>query len=242
MHPELAQVAFIAAFSLILPLPWHWRAGNVATLSIIGWLFVLDIIYAIDVIIWAGNVDSVATLWCDISTSSCYQHCLQLLTVKTAAKLIVGANFALPAACLCICIHLEQVASVRRGGVTIDDKRRRRIFECCMCLGLPVVFMAFRMSHQHIVLFRLTCSQLDYVVQGHRFDIVEDYGCRPTTYFSIPSIFIVWLPSILMAVGALIFAGPSSKHHVKQIFLILLTFRSCFETFYAEAPHFRDTP
>ena len=47
---------------------------------------------------------------------------------------------------------------------------------------------------------------VDYIVQGHRFDIIEDYGCWPTTYFSIPSIFIVWLFPILMSIGALTFA------------------------------------
>jgi pheromone a factor receptor len=67
MHPEFAPVALIAAFSLFLALPWHWRAGNVATLSIIGWLFVTNIIYAVDAIIWANNVDMVALPWCDIS-------------------------------------------------------------------------------------------------------------------------------------------------------------------------------
>ena len=81
-----------------------------------------------------------------------YQYVVSLLGVSflgliicLATKLIVGANFALPAACLCICIHLEQVASVRRARGSIDDKRRRQFFEAFMCIGLPLVFMAFRM-------------------------------------------------------------------------------------------------
>ncbi|KAF8149748.1 pheromone A receptor-domain-containing protein [Mycena galopus ATCC 62051] len=48
---------------------------------------------------------------------------------------------------------------------------------------------------------------LDYIVQGHRFDILEDYGCRPTTYFSIPAIFITWVPPIVIATASLVFAG-----------------------------------
>ncbi|KAJ3505020.1 hypothetical protein NLJ89_g7634 [Agrocybe chaxingu] len=178
MHPEFAPVAFIAAFSLIFPLPWHWRAGNVATLSIIGWLFVINMIYAVDAVIWANSVDIVVPVWCDITT-----------------KLIIGANFSLPAACLCICIHLEQVSSVRLARTSLSDKRRRQYFEALMCLGLPVIFMA-----------------LHYVVQGHRFDIIENYGCRPSTYFSIPAIFIVWLPPILIAIGALVFAALALRH------------------------------
>ncbi|KAK7030194.1 pheromone B beta 1 receptor [Favolaschia claudopus] len=182
MHPEFAPVAFIAAFSLLLALPWHWRAGNVATLSIVAWLFVTNIIFAVDALVWADNVDIVGVTWCDITV-----------------KLIVGGNFALPAACLCICIHLEQVSSVRTARVTLKDKRRRQIFEASMCFGLPILFMI-----------------LHYVVQGHRFDIFQDYGCRPSTYFSILCIFIIWIPPILMALASLVFAGLALRHFIKR--------------------------
>ncbi|KAF8145111.1 GPCR fungal pheromone mating factor, partial [Mycena galopus ATCC 62051] len=182
MHPEFAPIAFIAAFSLLLALPWHWRAGNVATLSIIAWLFVTNIIYAVDAIIWSNSVALVGLTWCDITV-----------------KLIIGGNFALPAACLCVCIHLEQVSSVRTVRVTPMDKKRRQIFEACMCFGLPMVFMA-----------------LHYVVQGHRFDIIEDYGCRPSTYYSIPSIFIIWVPPLVMATASLILAGLALRHFVRR--------------------------
>jgi pheromone a factor receptor len=69
MHPEFGPIALISALSLLLPLPWHWRAGNVATLSIIGWLFVSNIIYAVDALMWADNIDIVIPVWCDISES-----------------------------------------------------------------------------------------------------------------------------------------------------------------------------
>ncbi|KAJ7661863.1 pheromone A receptor-domain-containing protein [Mycena rosella] len=178
MHPELAPIAFIAAFSLFLALPWHWRARNVATLSIIFWLFAINLIFAIDSVMWANSIDIMALVWCDITT-----------------KLIIGSNFALPAACLCICIHLEQVSSIRVVRTTVADKRRRQLFEAFMCFGLPLLFMA-----------------LHYIVQGHRFDIIEEYGCRPATYLSVASVFIVWIPPILMAVAALVFAGLALRH------------------------------
>ncbi|KAF9477443.1 STE3-domain-containing protein, partial [Pholiota conissans] len=182
MHPEFAPVAFITAFSLVLPLPWHWRARNVATLSIIGWLFISNMIYAIDAVIWAGNVNITALVWCDITT-----------------KLIIGANFALPAACLCVAIHLEQVSSIRLARTSVADKRRRQYFEALVCIGIPIVFMA-----------------LHYIVQGHRFDIVEDYGCRPTTYFSIPGIIIVWVFPIILSIGALVFSALALKHFIQR--------------------------
>lgn len=178
MHPEFVPIALISAISVLLVLPWHWRAGNVATLALAFWLFISNLIYGVDAAIWGDNARIVVPVWCDITT-----------------KLIIGANFAIPSACLCLCIHLERVASVRLAKSTVSDKRRRQIFEALMCFGLPLSFMA-----------------LHFVVQGHRFDIIEEYGCRPTTYFSIPAIFIVWLPPLLASIIALVYAGLALRH------------------------------
>jgi Pheromone A receptor len=67
MHRELPSVAFVAATLVLIPFPWHWRVGNVATLSIIAWLFVTNVIYGVDALIWADNVNVVIPVWCDIS-------------------------------------------------------------------------------------------------------------------------------------------------------------------------------
>ncbi|KAF9468421.1 GPCR fungal pheromone mating factor [Collybia nuda] len=182
MYPEFAPIALIAAASVLIVLPWHWRAGNVATLSLVFWLFITNLIYGVDAIVWADNVEIIIPVWCDITT-----------------KLIVGANVALPAACLCICIHLERVASVRMARTNISDKRRRQIFEALVCFGLPLLIMA-----------------LHYIVQGHRYDIIESYGCRPTTYFSVAGIFIVWLPPILLSIASLVFAALALRHFMQR--------------------------
>ncbi|KAF9441480.1 STE3-like pheromone receptor [Macrolepiota fuliginosa MF-IS2] len=178
LYPELAPIALLSSFLLLIPLPWHWRARNVATLSIILWLFIANITYAVDAIIWKDNVALIAKVWCDITT-----------------KLIIGINFALPAACLCICVHLEHVASARPGPMFIADKRRRRTFEAILCFGLPVVFMA-----------------LHYVVQGHRFDVFQGYGCRPSNYFSVPALFIIWIPPLAIATIAMVYSALALRH------------------------------
>lgn len=51
---------------VLVTIPHHWRVRNLATLSIIAWLSAYNLIYGIDAIIWAGNVDIVAPVWCDI--------------------------------------------------------------------------------------------------------------------------------------------------------------------------------
>ncbi|KAJ7768128.1 putative fungal pheromone GPCR, STE3-type [Mycena maculata] len=182
MHYELPIGAFIASFIVLIPLPWHWRARNVPTLSLIAWLFISNMIYAIDAVIWAGNIDVVAEVWCDIAT-----------------KLQVGSTMGLPTCCLCLCIHLERIASVRQVRTTPEQKRRRMIFDLLMCWGLPCITMA-----------------LHYVVQGHRFDIVEDLGCRAAIYVSIASIFLVWLPPIVVVILTLGFASAALYHFFRR--------------------------
>lgn len=71
MHPEIAPVSIIAALSLLLPLPWHWRSRNVATLSIIVWLFLINIVYAVDALLWGNSLRIMIPVWCDISKSRC---------------------------------------------------------------------------------------------------------------------------------------------------------------------------
>ncbi|KAJ7649292.1 Rcb2.42 [Mycena rosella] len=182
MHYELPIGAFIAALLVLVPLPWHWRARNVPTLSIIAWLFLSNIMLGVNSIIWADNIRIVARVWCDVAT-----------------KFQVGATMALPACCLCLCIHLERIASVRQVRTTVEQKHRRMLFDLSMCWGLPIISMA-----------------LHYVVQGHRFDIVEDFGCRPATYVSVAAICLVWVPQLIVVVLTLVFAGAALYHFFRR--------------------------
>ncbi|TBU29736.1 GPCR fungal pheromone mating factor [Dichomitus squalens] len=182
MHRELPAASILAALLVLVPTPWHWRAGNVATLAMIVWLFTVNVIYAVDSLIWTHTVARVAYVWCDIST-----------------KILVGANIALPATCMCVCIHLEQVASVRQALTTFAQKRRRQIIEGVLCYLVPCIWMG-----------------LHYIVQGHRFDIIEEFGCRPSIYVSIPAIFLMWVPSLIMSFVSLIFAAMALSHFMRR--------------------------
>ncbi|KAF9261046.1 fungal pheromone STE3G-protein-coupled receptor [Marasmius fiardii PR-910] len=178
MHPEFPPISFLAAAAVLIPLPAQWRVRNVAMLSLIAWLFMLNVILGVDAVVWADNVDIVIPVWCDITT-----------------KLQVGANIALPAAFLCICIHLEQISSTRVARCTSADRKRRQLFEVLMCVLLPLVYMG-----------------LHFIVQGHRFDIIQGHGCRSTTYFSIPSIFLISIPPLLLLLFSLVYGGLALRH------------------------------
>ncbi|KAG1763922.1 GPCR fungal pheromone mating factor [Suillus occidentalis] len=178
MHVGLPISAFIAAALVLIPLPSHWRAKNIGTLSMIAWLFVSNMIYAINSVIWAGSVLNVAPVWCDIVT-----------------KIQIGANIALPASCLCVCMQLARIASVSHARSTRADKLRGTLVDITICWLLPIIFMA-----------------LHYIVQGHRFDIIEDLGCRPTVYVSVAGICIIWIPPIVVSLLTMGYAAVALKH------------------------------
>ncbi|KAJ8455375.1 hypothetical protein ONZ51_g12486 [Trametes cubensis] len=181
-YPVFPVGAFFAALLVLIPLPAHWRSRNVATMSIIFWLFVMDIIDGVNTIVWDSNVRRHLFVWCDITT-----------------KLTIGASVALPAATMCVCRNLELVASGRVARLTYHDKRRRMLFDLGMCFGLPAIIMV-----------------LHYVVQGHRFDILEFVGCLPATYYSIPAVFIIWFPPLLLSVLTSIYAALALHHFFRQ--------------------------
>nr|ANB67034.1 pheromone receptor [Agrocybe salicacicola] len=148
-YPELPVFAFIAAILVLVPLPWHWRARNVSTLSIIFWLFTVDVIYGINAIVWAGNIRNPIPVWCDITT-----------------KFIVGASYALPLATLCICKHLEMVSSSRKVSYDGRDRKRRMIFEGIMCFLVPMVFMALHyivQGHRYDIFENVGCQASVYI-------------------------------------------------------------------------------
>jgi hypothetical protein len=70
-HPSYVVFSFLAAVAVVLPLPWHWRAKNVATISIIFWLLSANLVILVNAIIWADNYDDLSPIWCDICKSLC---------------------------------------------------------------------------------------------------------------------------------------------------------------------------
>jgi pheromone a factor receptor len=148
-HPELPIVSFLAAFLVLIPLPWHWRARNVATLSMIGWLFVVNFLRGLSTIFWADNIDIKYQPFCDILT-----------------RLTIGIAFAMPGVALCICRYLAGVASATAGAPTASSKRKRLIFEMIMCNGLPCLFMALHyivQGHRFDIQEHLGCAPATYL-------------------------------------------------------------------------------
>ncbi|KAJ7744787.1 GPCR fungal pheromone mating factor [Mycena maculata] len=193
MPSALAAAGFVASALVLATLPHHLRVKNFATLSIIAWLFLYNLIYGIDAVIWEGNVDIVAPVWCDIAT-----------------KVIIGAETSIPGCCLCLARQLNRIAF----SVAIPPPGwRDRALEFILCWGFPVLIMA-----------------LHYIVQGHRFDLIEDLGCWPAVYYSWPAIIILVLPRLLPAVFGLFYSTLTFVNLYRR----RLAFRFILET--SESP------
>jgi pheromone a factor receptor len=62
----LSIVSFVCALLVLIALPWHLRALNVATVSLILWLFIMNCVNGINVLLWSDNIRDIP-VWCDIS-------------------------------------------------------------------------------------------------------------------------------------------------------------------------------
>nr|BAE47138.1 RCB1 [Pholiota nameko] len=103
-----------------------------------------------------------------------------------STRITVGVAVAIPAASLCINRRLYKIATCQTASISIADKRRAVVVDLVIGLGIPALQMA-----------------LQFIVQGHRYDIFEDIGCFPTTYNTPPAYPLSFLwPNIISAVSA----------------------------------------
>ncbi|KAG1751804.1 putative fungal pheromone GPCR, STE3-type [Suillus lakei] len=107
-----------------------------------------------------------------------------------STKLLIGASIGIPASALCISRRLYTIAVIKTASPTHEDKRRAVIIDLSISIGIPVVVMA-----------------LHYIVQGHRFDILEDVGCWPATYNVIPAYFLVYMWPSLLGCISFVYSG-----------------------------------
>ncbi|QRV77886.1 STE3-type pheromone receptor [Ceratobasidium sp. AG-Ba] len=112
----------VGAALCMLPLPWHWQARNVSTLIYLGWTSTACLIACINAIIWAGNVDDKAPVWCDISSR--YFVCL---------------NAGITAAGLCLQRRLYRVATIKETSIADDLKGRELVINLLLGIGLPLL-------------------------------------------------------------------------------------------------------
>jgi len=186
MFGLLPLTAFICSALVLVPIPWHWRAGNISTLAISAWLFVTNLIYGINAIIWGNTVQSIAPVWCDISTPFWTTNFVYAYPI-IATKLEIGSTVALPAAMFTLCMHLERVSSIRHVRTTHAEKRRRQIIDSALCFGVPLVYMALRTSY--LIDITLTFSlRHPQITSSKDTDLISSKALAVDRQFMCPSL------------------------------------------------------
>lgn len=78
--------------------------------------------------------------------------------------------------------------------------------DLAIAVGMPVLIMTLR-EHNTSRLFLLFIHISDYVVQGHRFDILEDVGCYPVIYNTLPAYFLYFMWNPIFGCISFTFSG-----------------------------------
>ncbi|KAH6914112.1 pheromone A receptor-domain-containing protein [Coprinopsis sp. MPI-PUGE-AT-0042] len=106
-----------------------------------------------------------------------------------SSKLIIGASVGIPCAALCINRRLYHIGRMQVVTKSKADKVRGTVIDCGIGILIPVIIMA-----------------LHYVVQGHRFDIFEEFGCFPYTYNVTLQYALIQAPTLLISLVSAVYA------------------------------------
>ncbi|KAH6890840.1 pheromone B alpha 1 receptor [Coprinopsis sp. MPI-PUGE-AT-0042] len=177
-----SMFAFIGFLCCAIPFRWHLEAWNTGTCLYMFWVGIGCLFQFINSIVWNGNAINWAPVWCDISS-----------------RFMIGCNWAVPAASLCINRRLYHIASVQSVTISKAEKRRAIMVDLGIGLGLPILGMI-----------------LQYIPQGHRFNIWGDIGCFPYTYYTPVAIVLVSLPPIIIGLVSLVYCVLSIRKFKKR--------------------------
>ena len=110
-----------------------------------------------------------------------------------------------PLACsLCINRRLYKIATTKAVMVTHAEKRRGIIIDLLIGLGVPLLQVLARTClYPSSPARKLSGYCVDYVVSGHRFNILEDYGPSPDIVLMWPSILTIYLWPIIIGIVSL---------------------------------------
>ncbi|KAJ3010642.1 hypothetical protein NUW54_g2417 [Trametes sanguinea] len=111
---------------------------------------------------------------------------------EISTRLTIAASVGIPAAAMCINQRLYNISRAQTVMVTRAEKRRAIVIDTAICVLFPFVVTA-----------------LSYVVQGHRYNILEQLGCFPALYNTLLTYFLVnWWPLVLGTIAS-IYCGLS---------------------------------
>ncbi|KAG8904082.1 a-factor receptor [Tulasnella sp. 417] len=116
-----------------------------------------------------------------------------------STALMIALNVGIPTSSLLITHRLYSIATIRQVNISRSDTRRTKYFEIALGVGLPVLAVILRV-----------------VVQGHRFEIIENVGCWPSIYITPVAIPLVFLPPILINIVSTVYAALAIRAFLKK--------------------------
>ncbi|KAI0040540.1 STE3-like pheromone receptor [Auriscalpium vulgare] len=116
-----------------------------------------------------------------------------------SAKFIIGAGVGIPASSLCINRRLYILTRVNTVSITVKDKIRNVYIDLAIGMGLPILVMIM-----HVV------------VQGHRFNILEDVGCIPVIYNTPPAYPLVFMWPVVIGCVSFVYAGLTLRAFLRR--------------------------
>ncbi|KAK7026815.1 a-factor receptor [Paramarasmius palmivorus] len=147
-YPLFPILSCIGFFLSIIPLPWHIQAWNSGTCAFMLWTAAFCLVKFVNSVVWAGNVNNVAPVWCDIST-----------------QIMMGATIGVPASTLCISRRLYKIAAIRTVSITHADKLRAVLEDVGIALGIPIAVLIMHIpvhAHRFDIFEDIGCMPVTY--------------------------------------------------------------------------------
>ncbi|KIY53057.1 pheromone receptor, partial [Fistulina hepatica ATCC 64428] len=119
-----SMFSFLGFALVIIPLPWHLHAWNAGTVMFMLWTAVGCLNVFVNSIVWNGNVNNPAPVWCDISI-----------------RIYFGLSVAIASTSLCINRRLYEISIAETVSTTKADKRRAMYIDLAITIIIPVLEM-----------------------------------------------------------------------------------------------------
>ncbi|KIY47096.1 pheromone receptor, partial [Fistulina hepatica ATCC 64428] len=111
---------------------------------------------------------------------------------EISIRVIFGVSVGIPASSFCIVRRLYHISRTRTVAISPAEKRRSIIIDSAICVVLPLAYIA-----------------LQYVVQGHRYNIFEDVGCEPAVVNTLATYFISYAAPLAFGLSSAVYCALS---------------------------------
>ena len=99
----------------------------------------------INSIIWKGNTNDWAPVWCDICEFEVFNWDIEATNcIFPVTRVLVIGNFGVPAAALCANRRIYLIASLRKVTISRIERQRQVAVDLAVGLGLPIIFLILR--------------------------------------------------------------------------------------------------